>query len=113
MQLHQEAVLDSLLGGDLFHAIGMDNLAVEKKAELLATMTETVMARALMQAYQELSEADQEVLKSVSEEGLMDFFQEKGIDFSVILMEQAAIHRAEVVSVYRTVTLPPSIQVAV
>ena len=103
---YQNSLVDTLLSGDFFEAVGMANLPLTEKTDMLATMTETVCARVFTQIYQSLSEEDQERIKQIEKDTFEDFLEERGINLVSCMVEEALRHRLEVIMVYKTATTP-------
>jgi hypothetical protein len=103
---YQDSLVDTLLSGDFFEAVGMADLPLTEKTEMLATMTETVCARVFMQVYESLEAHDQEAIKTVEQEEFQDFLAKRGIDLVACMVQEALRHRLEVIMVYKTAMTP-------
>lgn len=75
---------------EFIQELGMENLAPEKKEELVNLMTETLLQKIFVQVVDRLTEADQETYGQMleekkSEEEIEAFLKEKISDYDVFL----------------------------
>lgn len=94
--------LTTVFAGDLFTAIGLQDLSSEEKEELIATMSKTVFARVFLQVGEMLEDHDRVVFSELEVGSLISFLHERGIDLVAMLIEEGVKYRHELILVFQT-----------
>lgn len=94
--------LTAVFAGDLFTAIGLQDLSPEEKEELIATMSKTVFARVFLQVSEMLEDHDQVMFSELEVASLIPFLKERGIDLVGMLIEEGVRYRHELIMVFKT-----------
>jgi hypothetical protein len=97
---------EQLFDGDIFSAIGLQDLDDAEKQELLANMTKTVFARVFLQISETLESQDRITFSELEVPALIPFLEERGINIVDMLVEEAARYRQEIIMVFLTAENP-------
>lgn len=99
------ASVQELLEDDLFALLGIEEADEDKKAEVLAAMTQLVETRVINRVASEMNETDAAEFNRLAEagdsEGLVKFLVDKEIDLPKVVSEEATRARVEFVELTR------------
>ena len=95
-------VLDDLIKHDLFKLLGLEAISDEEKAALYHKVLTTIQNRVLAQLMDRFSDSEAEEFGTLAEagnqEGLSQFLKDRTIDILDMMVKEALVYKAELVT---------------